>query len=184
MARARKTITLDEKIEKAQDTVEKTKARYDAAVQELRPEPAAGQCFDLIQFVKHIRLLIPAGGAAGMTEFPTSEAIYRDARASIPRSRFLRQIPFKHLSRLNIYDACAFSIDHVNMGDSVFLALQIHFDDHSIKTRDYRHPAPLSLMFGVIITLCPTDCKVETAFLSKKDNALMQWLRRSGRRSG
>ena len=36
MARARKTITLDEKIEKAQDAVEKTKARYDAAVQELR----------------------------------------------------------------------------------------------------------------------------------------------------
>ncbi len=35
MARARKTITLDEKIEKAQDAVEKTKARYDAAVQEL-----------------------------------------------------------------------------------------------------------------------------------------------------
>ena len=36
MARARKTITLDEKIEKAQDVVEKTKARYDAAVKELR----------------------------------------------------------------------------------------------------------------------------------------------------
>ena len=36
MARARKTITLDEKIEKAQDAVEKTKDRYDAAVQELR----------------------------------------------------------------------------------------------------------------------------------------------------
>ena len=36
MARARKTITLDEKIEKAQDAVEKTKARYDAAVQEFR----------------------------------------------------------------------------------------------------------------------------------------------------
>ena len=36
MARARKTITLDEKIEKAQDAVEKTKARYDAAVKELR----------------------------------------------------------------------------------------------------------------------------------------------------
>jgi hypothetical protein len=36
MARARKTITLDEKIEKAQDAVAKTKARYDAAVQELR----------------------------------------------------------------------------------------------------------------------------------------------------
>ena len=36
MVRARKTITLDEKIEKAQDAVEKTKARYDAAVQELR----------------------------------------------------------------------------------------------------------------------------------------------------
>ena len=36
MARARKTITLDEKIEKAQDAVEKAKARYDAAVKELR----------------------------------------------------------------------------------------------------------------------------------------------------
>jgi len=36
MARARKTITLDEKIEKAQEAVEKTKARYDAAVKELR----------------------------------------------------------------------------------------------------------------------------------------------------
>jgi hypothetical protein len=36
MARARKTITLDEKIEKAQETVEKTKARYEAAVKELR----------------------------------------------------------------------------------------------------------------------------------------------------
>ena len=36
MARARKAITLDEKIEKAQDAVEKTKDRYDAAVQELR----------------------------------------------------------------------------------------------------------------------------------------------------
>lgn len=36
MARVRKTITLDEKIEKAQETVEKTKARYDAAVKELR----------------------------------------------------------------------------------------------------------------------------------------------------
>jgi len=36
MARTRKTITLDEKIEKAQETVEKTKARYDAAVKELR----------------------------------------------------------------------------------------------------------------------------------------------------
>ena len=36
MARARKTITLDEKIEKAQETVEKTKVRYDAAVKELR----------------------------------------------------------------------------------------------------------------------------------------------------
>ena len=36
MAGTRKTITLDEKIEKAQDTVEKAKARYDAAVKELR----------------------------------------------------------------------------------------------------------------------------------------------------
>lgn len=36
MARVRKTITLDEKIEKAQDTVEKTKTRYDAAVKELK----------------------------------------------------------------------------------------------------------------------------------------------------
>ena len=36
MARIRKTITLDEKIEKAQEAVEKTKARYDAAVKELR----------------------------------------------------------------------------------------------------------------------------------------------------
>ena len=36
MAGTRKAITLDEKIEKAQDTVEKTKARYDAAVKELR----------------------------------------------------------------------------------------------------------------------------------------------------
>lgn len=36
MARARKTITLDEKIEKAQEAVEKTKARYDIAVKELR----------------------------------------------------------------------------------------------------------------------------------------------------
>ena len=36
MARARKTITLDEKIEKAQDAVEKTKSRYDAAIKELR----------------------------------------------------------------------------------------------------------------------------------------------------
>jgi len=36
MARTRKTITLDEKIEKAQEAVEKTKARYDAAVKELR----------------------------------------------------------------------------------------------------------------------------------------------------
>ena len=36
MARVRKTITLDEKIEKAQDAVEKAKARYDAAVKELR----------------------------------------------------------------------------------------------------------------------------------------------------
>ena len=36
MVRARKTITLDEKIEKAQDAVEKTKTRYDAAVKELR----------------------------------------------------------------------------------------------------------------------------------------------------
>ena len=32
MARTRKTITLDEKIEKAQEAVEKTKVRYDAAV--------------------------------------------------------------------------------------------------------------------------------------------------------
>ena len=36
MARIRKTITLDEKIEKAQEAVEKTKARYDAAVKDLR----------------------------------------------------------------------------------------------------------------------------------------------------
>jgi len=36
VARTRKTITLDEKIEKAQEAVEKTKARYDAAVKELR----------------------------------------------------------------------------------------------------------------------------------------------------
>ena len=36
MAGTRKTITLDQKIEKAQETVEKTKARYDAAVKELR----------------------------------------------------------------------------------------------------------------------------------------------------
>ena len=36
MARTRKTSTLDEKIEKAQEAVEKTKARYDAAVKELR----------------------------------------------------------------------------------------------------------------------------------------------------
>ena len=36
MARTRKTITLDEKIEKAQEAVEKMKARYDAAVKELR----------------------------------------------------------------------------------------------------------------------------------------------------
>ena len=36
MARTRKTITLDEKIEKAQEAIEKTKARYDAAVKELR----------------------------------------------------------------------------------------------------------------------------------------------------
>ena len=35
MARTRKTITLDEKIDKAQKAVEKTKARYDAAVKEL-----------------------------------------------------------------------------------------------------------------------------------------------------
>jgi len=33
---SKKTITLDEKIEKAQEAVEKTKARYDAAVKELR----------------------------------------------------------------------------------------------------------------------------------------------------
>ncbi len=36
MAGTRKTITLDEKIEKAQEAVEKTKAGYDAAVKELR----------------------------------------------------------------------------------------------------------------------------------------------------
>lgn len=36
MAGTRKTSTLDEKIEKAQEAVEKTKARYDAAVKELR----------------------------------------------------------------------------------------------------------------------------------------------------
>ena len=36
MVRVRKTITLDEKIEKAQDAVEKAKVRYDAAVKELR----------------------------------------------------------------------------------------------------------------------------------------------------
>ena len=36
MAGTRKTITLDEKIEKAQEAVGKTKARYDAAVKELR----------------------------------------------------------------------------------------------------------------------------------------------------
>lgn len=36
MARVRKPIMLDEKIEKAQDTVEKTKAMYDAAIKELR----------------------------------------------------------------------------------------------------------------------------------------------------
>ena len=36
MARIRKTITLDEMIEKAQEAVEKTTARYDAAVKELR----------------------------------------------------------------------------------------------------------------------------------------------------
>lgn len=36
MARTRKTITLEEKIEKAQENVEKTKARYDAAAKELR----------------------------------------------------------------------------------------------------------------------------------------------------
>ena len=36
MARIRKTITLDEKIEQAQMAVEKAKARYDAAVKELR----------------------------------------------------------------------------------------------------------------------------------------------------
>ena len=36
MARIRKTITLDEKIELAQMAVEKAKARYDAAVKELR----------------------------------------------------------------------------------------------------------------------------------------------------
>ncbi len=36
MAGTRKTITLDEKVEKAQEAVEKTKASYDAAVKELR----------------------------------------------------------------------------------------------------------------------------------------------------
>ena len=36
MAGTRKTITLDEKIEIAQEAVEKTKARYDTAVKELR----------------------------------------------------------------------------------------------------------------------------------------------------
>ena len=36
MVRIRKTITLDEKIELAQMAVEKAKARYDAAVKELR----------------------------------------------------------------------------------------------------------------------------------------------------
>ena len=36
MARTRKTITLDEKIEKAQESGERTKVRYDAAVKELR----------------------------------------------------------------------------------------------------------------------------------------------------
>ena len=36
MAGTRKTIALDEKIEKAQEAVGKTKARYDAAVKELR----------------------------------------------------------------------------------------------------------------------------------------------------
>ena len=36
MEGTRKTITLDEKIEKVQEAVEKTKARYDAAVKELR----------------------------------------------------------------------------------------------------------------------------------------------------
>ena len=36
MARTRKTITLDEKIEKAQEAVEKAKARYDTTVKELR----------------------------------------------------------------------------------------------------------------------------------------------------
>ena len=36
MARIRKTITLDEKIEQAQMAVEKAKARYDVAVKELR----------------------------------------------------------------------------------------------------------------------------------------------------
>ena len=34
MVRTRKTITLDEKIEKAQEAVQKTKARYDASVKE------------------------------------------------------------------------------------------------------------------------------------------------------
>ena len=36
MAGTRKNITLDEKTEKAQEAVEKTKARYDTAVKELR----------------------------------------------------------------------------------------------------------------------------------------------------
>lgn len=36
MAGMRKSITLDEKIEKAQEAVEKAKARYDAAVKDLR----------------------------------------------------------------------------------------------------------------------------------------------------
>ena len=36
MAGIRKSITLDEKIEKAQEAVEKAKARYDAAVKDLR----------------------------------------------------------------------------------------------------------------------------------------------------
>ena len=35
MARTRKTITLDEKIEKAQTAVFQTKEKYDAAVEEL-----------------------------------------------------------------------------------------------------------------------------------------------------
>lgn len=35
MPRTRRTISLDEKIEKAQQTVSQTKAKYDAAIEEL-----------------------------------------------------------------------------------------------------------------------------------------------------